>query len=424
MSLFRQQVVERQHRFYGDILLILPTSLRALTWGFALAGVLLMAFAAYGEFTKKEKVSGVLLPADGIVDLYAGRRGTIIQSLVKEGDLVDAGETLYVISSDTSSPGERKLLAQMNALLQERIQSMTSKREVTAALYQERQQRIRQEIEALKTDLESSQQLLTIRSREVQLAKATFTAFQRSHKKQLTSDVDLYQQESTYLNHQISAHTLKDKINSIQTAISRQQNALNELGLEAQLEQTRINDDIRELEQRQIANEAQREYSIQAPVKGIVSSINQQTGEVSAGDEHPVLSLLPVDQPLHAYLYVPSRAIGFLKEGMSVALRYQAFPYQKFGQYGGTILQISRTPVALDTLPYQPQKQDSKEAFVYRVKVALERDTVEVYGQARPLRPGMQLEASIAVETRRIYEWLIEPLNSLSDHLNPKETDL
>ena len=47
----------------------------------------------------------------------------------------------------------------------------------------------------------------------------------------------------------------------------------------------------------------------------------------------PLLSILPAGSKLEAQLFTPSRSIGFVRVGQQVLLRYQAFPYQKFGHH-------------------------------------------------------------------------------------------
>lgn len=51
---------------------------------------------------------------------------------------------------------------------------------------------------------------------------------------------------------------------------------------------------------------------------------------------------------------------------------------------------------------------------LYRVFVSLDHQDVLAYGNREPLRPGMQLEADIMGERRKLYEWLLEPLYSVT----------
>lgn len=51
---------------------------------------------------------------------------------------------------------------------------------------------------------------------------------------------------------------------------------------------------------------------------------------------------------------------------------------------------------------------------LYRVRVRLERQSITTYGQAQPLKAGMALDASVLLERRKLYEWVLEPLYSIS----------
>jgi membrane fusion protein len=57
---------------------------------------------------------------------------------------------------------------------------------------------------------------------------------------------------------------------------------------------------------------------------------------------------------------------------------------------------------------------DGSREPVYRIKVALEGQAIRAYGQLEPLQPGMQVEADILLDRRRLIEWIFEPLLSLA----------
>ncbi len=109
-----------------------------------------------------------------------------------------------------------------------------------------------------------------------------------------------------------------------------------------------------------------------------------------------------------------------MRAGQHVLLRYQAYPYQKFGHYEGVVASISRSAVSPGELPPQLAGISSLTASsggaepVYRITVKLERQTVTAYGQPVPLQAGMQLEADVELETRRLYEWVLDPLYTLT----------
>ena len=146
-------------------------------------------------------------------------------------------------------------------------------------------------------------------------------------------------------------------------------------------------------------------------VTGVVATQLVKAGQaVQAGQ--PLLSLLPGDGGLEAELLVPSRAIAFIEPGDRVLLRYQAYPYQKFGHQHGTVERISRSALgaaeAGGSIGNGPQGEP-----LYRVTVALAAQAVTAYGRPEPLKPGMLLDADILGERRRLIEWVFEPLYSL-----------
>jgi membrane fusion protein len=124
-------------------------------------------------------------------------------------------------------------------------------------------------------------------------------------------------------------------------------------------------------------------------------------------------TILPAGAELAAELYVPSRSAGFIKPGMEVMLRYQAYSYQKFGQHRGYVRDVSSTALRLDELPLPVASANPNEPL-YRVRVRLDQQAVQASGISQPLKSGMAVDASILLERRKLYEWVLEPLYSVT----------
>lgn len=94
-------------------------------------------------------------------------------------------------------------------------------------------------------------------------------------------------------------------------------------------------------------------------------------------------------------------------------MRCQAFPYQKFGLYDGHVRSISE--VALDAAEMESFHGPTTKADepIYRVTVSLSQQTAEAFGERKALRAGMLVDAEIGAETRRLYEWIFEPVYSM-----------
>lgn len=175
-----------------------------------------------------------------------------------------------------------------------------------------------------------------------------------------------------------------------------------------------------DVDQNLIESEAKRRIVVTAPEAGIVTAAIADVGQ-SVDTSRPLASVVPGGAHWQAHLFVPSAAIGFVRVGEPVRVRYQAFPYQKFGQYPATVVSIARTALSATELANDggpaATPGEQRDATFYRVIVALDAQHVTAYGAKQPLQAGMTLQADILQERRRLYEWVLEPLYSLTGKL-------
>jgi membrane fusion protein len=160
-------------------------------------------------------------------------------------------------------------------------------------------------------------------------------------------------------------------------------------------------------EQRVAEIEGRRAYVVRAPIAGRASALQAAVGQAVA-PRQPQLSLLPRDGALQPELFVPAQAIGFVRAGQEVRILFDAFPYQRFGTYGGRVLRVARmmlngTDMSAPVSLQQP---------AYKVTVVLDRQDVTAYGERVPLQPDMLLKAGILLDRRPLPAWLLDPLLS------------
>ena len=159
--------------------------------------------------------------------------------------------------------------------------------------------------------------------------------------------------------------------------------------------------------------EGRRELVITAPQDGVISTVIAEVGQTLSVDT-PLAILLPADYQLEAHLFLPTRAYGFIHEDMQAQLRYAAYPYQKFGLYLGKVRELSKSTLSAEELKLA--KLVSPEPH-YRIVVTLDQQHVRAYGKNVPLQEGMLVEADILIDTRKLYEWVLEPLYSVTGKL-------
>jgi len=196
--------------------------------------------------------------------------------------------------------------------------------------------------------------------------------------------------------------------------VGRLEAQLRELPLRTQAQQGEIERDLAVVAQRSAENEAQTRLVVRAPQDGVVTAVVAERGQ-PVTPAVALASLLPADTQLEAHLFAPSSAVGFVRADQPVQLRYQAYPYQKFGHQAGQVMQVSRTPLQASELASLslPAGAGTGEPL-YRITVKLDRQAVQAYGHAQPLAAGMQLDADVMLERRRLIEWIFEPVLSLT----------
>lgn len=406
-SLFRPEAVERsKSKPLSSILLIQPVAVNVLTVLSLLIGLALLAFLIFGTYTKKERVTGVLLPNLGLVRVAAPQMGTVIKREVTEGQAVKRGDVLYRISSDRAvgSEVEGQLASNQSELkrqsLEEQLNRQNSMNEISSL-------QSAQKISALQQQLAQINNELSIYNEQLRIANDVYKRNQALVEEGFISSAVLEDKRNNYLNQLNNQKRLMREKTSIQQQLSAAKTELQDAKLKGDNQNASITQSITD-------NETQRELLVLAPIDGVASAIQADVGQVVNANT-VLLSIVPRDAQLEANVYLSSRAIGFIKEGNRVLLRYQAFPYQKFGQHEGEVISISKVALTNNELIEAGILKATEP--MYRVKIKPSSQTIMAYGQQEALQPSMQLEADVLMDTRRLYEWLFEPLFSITGRL-------
>ena len=104
LPLFRPGAVAAQrHASHGRIVLTRASSLAALGSFLGAAACALILLACFGSYTAHTTLRGRLVIARGLVEVTSTAAGTIVERRAVESRHVSAGETLYVVSSESLS---------------------------------------------------------------------------------------------------------------------------------------------------------------------------------------------------------------------------------------------------------------------------------------------------------------------------------
>lgn len=407
--LFRREVID-EHRsgWLGNIALAQPLKLRVFGYAAALIVAAVILFLVLGSYTRRTRVSGQLTSVQGAAIVIAPVTGVVGKIDPKEGGRVMSGQRIALLSVPRATPVGGDVSAALARGIQQREDSLRTLERAEDDENATMRSGLQQQIMDARQERSQIDAEIATRQEQIAIARDTLERMERLRALSLVSDLQTKQQQSIILDGEAAVLGLHRE----QTRLSRSMADLDQQ-LQSLLPRrtARFAENARklsELERERLQTAAQAEYLVTAPISGVISSLSVKSGQTVVAGQ-PMMTLLPGTGSLEAELLVPSRAIGFIDPGDRVLLRYDSYPYQKFGHHRGRVARISRsalTPGELDT----GESRSSKAESYYRVVVRLDRQTVTVYGREEALRPGMRMEADILGERRRLIEWVFEPL--------------
>lgn len=412
--LFRPEAVQAQNQAWlGSIQLLRPLSLRLLSLTAITAVVAVGLFLSQAEYTRKARVSGYLLPDRGVLRVSSPQAATVLSREVSEGQQVKAGDLLFVLSLDNASQSSEAIAQNLNS----GQQSLQDTAEQQRQLAHTQQQTLAVRRSGIERELALLQAEAGLQQERQALADAALARLEQLGRDQFISAAQVQAKREEILGLRAQGQALERQRETLRRELQATLAEAQQLPLKAQVLQGEIARDRAELNRFGLEAEGRRRLLLRAPSDGVVATLQVEPGQsINAGAV--LASVLPAQTQMVAQLYAPSSAVGFVRPQQAVNLRYQAFPYQKFGQQSGRVLQVSRTPLtpaelALLNLP-SALSQGALSEPLYRITVVLDRQSVSAYGQEQALQPGMQLDADVLLERRSLIEWIFEPLLSLA----------
>lgn len=439
LPLFRPEVLAAaQAQWLGSIRIGRPLSFSLITGAALAMAAALIAFAAWGEVTRKVTLHGLLLPVGGLINVSAPQAGVITELLVAEGDAVQAGQPLLRLKSERITAAGDAAALNAQALATRRA-SLETERRLTEQSLRQRQDSIAQRLQSLLAEERQAQAELDTHRLRIQLSMKSVERQTELARSGFVATAQVQQKQEELLDLQLRERNAERNLQALQRDLQAARAEKQASATQAQTTLTQLDRSLAGLDQEGAENAARGGLTITAPQAGRVSASTLSAGQaVQPGQT--LVSLVPEGKSgsgglgdpysggaqtageLQAQLFAPSRTAGFVEVGQEVWLRYAAFPYQKFGMARGEVIAVSRSPIAPADLP-AGQAQALVAAAqanepMYRITVRLPRQAVNTYGKPTPLAAGMSLDADVRQDSRRVWEWLLEPALAVTGKTN------
>lgn len=401
----------------------------------ALIGVMLL-WAAFGRLDIVARAEGKLLPSSRQQVVQPLEGGRVNDILVKEGELVAAGQTLIVMDTSLSAADTAKLKTDLDAsrlqliriaaeLADQELQIPDGSEAVLAArvLAQYRANR-----EALDAALQEQQAVIERARQELAAADEI--------RKKLAETLPIYRENEAAMNRLLASgyankmsilEKQKERI-EVERDLTAQENNIKALqatmgeaearkrSIKAQYrqklldEQTQLKVAVEKLEQdwdkQQYRNGMMK---LTAPQAGYVQDLATHTAGSVVPAGTVLLTLVPANEPLKAEVFLDNQDIGFVRHGQQARVKLAAYEFQKYG-----LLEAEVENISADSIGTKENPAENRTGG-YRAQLILKQQYLERDGRRFALRPGMLVTAEIQTGTRTVLEYLLSPISKALD---------
>jgi adhesin transport system membrane fusion protein len=395
----------------------------------------LLLWSALSPVDRVVTAQGKVRPEGQVQVINHPTGGTIAAIHVKAGDHVMKGQKLLSFDARTATEELRKVAVQHDTLLAEiaRIEAEAEGRdapsfpadlsatspEVAAtqlALFKERASSYQQQQLALRSTIKQRASDITQYEARVKNARRGLTLAEQQERGVMALEAKGYYPKLRALQVQRDVTSLRSELEQSEAMLTKAKSALAEAEAKlAQFERDRQSEAFDKLTEKR-ARAAQTSATIAqlrdqlhnldltAPLAGFVEKIQVATIGQTVTPGQEIMQLVPGDRAFVLDVSVMNRDIGFIREGMPVTLKFQAYDYQRYGVLNGTV-----TAIATDSTP-----SEGNGDFFYTVQV---RPTAISPDRAADLiiHSGMIADADFHVGTRTVLTYFLDAITRERD---------
>lgn len=413
-DLFRPEALQSErNNLLGVVLLRQPVQYRVLSITLMIVFLSIVMLLVFGKYSKRVTATGHVSPSTGIIRLYPTNTGLVDQLNVTEGTIVQEGKVLARLNSQRNSTSAYDNETRLLDELKDSLLRIDHRIRLESELAKVELERMERKLTALEKSITNKRNQSVTAESKLGMEEKKLKNYQSLKKDSFLSDSEFQLQIEKYLLAKDSKEQLVTDLANLEAEFDDLKLRMRQEPSKLALQITSLENQRAELKQRIIEIESRRQQLILAPISGRVTAIQSSLGQMVKPSQ-TIMTIIPTNNEFIVELFVPTNSIGSIELGQKVYLRYQAFPYQRYGMYEGHVSEISSSIISrhdLDIgsiLPNEP---------LYRVKVRLGQQEITSNEKRFTLSAGMLVDADIVQESRPIWKWLFEPIAGLVDRI-------
>ncbi|WOB05897.1 HlyD family type I secretion periplasmic adaptor subunit [Piscinibacter gummiphilus] len=398
---------------------------RRVAWVICALFLIALVWSIFGQVDIVAVAPGRIVVSNRTKTLQPLERSVVKRVLVKDGDLVKAGQVLVELdptmaAADGASVQEQlasaaseedrttALLAALKAghapvmkgasgrdqaQLQAEWQDINAKLAKLGAEHARRQAEIatvQETIAKLDATLPLAQQ------READFKRLTSEGFISDHARQdrtrerIEQERDLATQKARLAEAQAA---LTESDNARSAYLAETQRTLNDRQAQASTKRIQLTQERSKTEQRT------RLTQLTAPVAGTVQQVAVHTEGGVVTEAQVLMVIVPKDAQVTAEVVIDNKDIGFVNPGQIAAIKLETFPFTRYGTVEANVYSVTADAV-----------NDEKRGAIFPATLTLRDNDILVDGKRIHLSPGMNLTAEIKTGRRSVFDYLLSPL--------------
>ena len=406
-----------------------------MLWTMAAFFIVMFVWIAVAEVDTVTRADGRVIPSAKLQVIQNLEGGIVAEILVKQGQVVQAGDSLVALSSlqhegDMKSRYQQLLglearAARLVALANGRqpqfpksvvdtapdLMAVEMATFLSKTLEQESQLAVLSaQMDQKARELDEAKIALISTRKSLEMAREERATVARLVERGLEPRLELLRIERSFAEQEgradMSAVTI-ERLRSANTELSaRKETLVRQMRTEALSELNRTMAELAAIKEGMpaLADKVARTH-IKSPMNGIVNRVfvNTVGGIVRPGD--PIVDVVPSDDQLVVEALVSPKDIGFVKIGQPARVKVTAYDYSIFGALDGTVKSISA-----DAVP-----NEKGEAF-FQVRIETNTRAIESIDKKLPILPGMQAQIDIITGKKTILKYLSKPIVAVQEN--------
>ena len=390
-------------------LALAPPHWAARGLSYAIIAAVLMGAIAAVVIKLPETVTAdfVLVPARGTDPIKATRQGIVNQVFVSEGQSVNQGDLIATLRSESAGDRAAELMTTQTQLAGAGESFINAKTRFTSQT-----QSAEQEMRKLAARVVHLEGLIALKRQQLALLKQMTDSYEKLYREGIASRAQLTEKQLAVAEMAAELEKLIAEQGETRAAIEKlkidstaRQAELKELE-RTYKEATAISEIRTGALRAGLAGSDGNEIRLTAPCAGTILRLHVKNSGAVLHEGYAVAELSCAGETLQAELNVPESGVGKLKTGQGVKLKYDAFPYQRYGVRYGSVAWLS--PAAVET----------NLSASFKSHVELADGEILIQGQSRPLFAGMTGKAEIVIGNRSLFEYVFEPLRQLKENFS------